>query len=379
MRLLNERLKTDYSRTQTTALSRDRLKNLRIAVIGAGALGNEVVKALGLLGVGRVVIVDPDIVQAADLTRSVFFRFSGKPGEFKASALCSVARELFPDTKWFSEDCEIADIGFGELQASDLLFSCVDTDLARVEIAWISTQLNIPVADAGLGGSDYWHGRVSFFPDRTSACFSCKLTPRRRRELLANWSAAPRPCWEVSEPTTLPSTPTMAAIIGSLQVDFGLRSFFDFTDQTTGQINASTIELTLSNRSQLEIFSTPPSLSCPFHEKKAYRIASSNSVCADDLLDSHSAETIDLDWPICVSAACMKCSCKWSPRRRIGWFRRHGKCPACGSRRILEREIIQELNKDSRWARLSLADVGLPENHQYLLRPNASYLALTSS
>ena len=40
-----------------------------VLVIGAGALGNEVVKNLALLGMGRVVVVDMDTVEASNLSR----------------------------------------------------------------------------------------------------------------------------------------------------------------------------------------------------------------------------------------------------------------------------------------------------------------------
>ncbi len=43
-------------------------------VAGAGALGNEVVKNLALLGVGTILLVDLDLVEPSNLSRSVLFR-----------------------------------------------------------------------------------------------------------------------------------------------------------------------------------------------------------------------------------------------------------------------------------------------------------------
>ena len=47
------------------------LRNARILVVGAGALGNEIIKNLALLGVGNVIIVDMDRIELSNLSRSV--------------------------------------------------------------------------------------------------------------------------------------------------------------------------------------------------------------------------------------------------------------------------------------------------------------------
>jgi adenylyltransferase/sulfurtransferase len=49
----------------------DRLSEARIVVIGAGALGNELLKNLALLGVGNVFIADLDQIEKSNLSRSI--------------------------------------------------------------------------------------------------------------------------------------------------------------------------------------------------------------------------------------------------------------------------------------------------------------------
>ena len=46
----------------------------RILVVGAGALGNEVIKNLALVGVGTTYLIDLDVVEPSNLSRSVLFR-----------------------------------------------------------------------------------------------------------------------------------------------------------------------------------------------------------------------------------------------------------------------------------------------------------------
>src|SRR5258707_3325621 len=52
----------------------ERLSAARVLVVGAGALGNEVLKNLALLGVGTVYVIDLDTIETSNLSRSVLFR-----------------------------------------------------------------------------------------------------------------------------------------------------------------------------------------------------------------------------------------------------------------------------------------------------------------
>src|SRR5688500_13779388 len=65
----------------------------RLIVVGAGAVGNEVIKNLTLLGVGEILVFDRDSIEVHNLTRSVLFRESdiGRP---KAQCAAVRAREL---------------------------------------------------------------------------------------------------------------------------------------------------------------------------------------------------------------------------------------------------------------------------------------------
>jgi molybdopterin-synthase adenylyltransferase len=335
-------------------------------------LGNEVVKTLGLLGAGSVMTVDPDVVTRSNLPRSVFFRERdcGRP---KALALVEALADAFPGTRWESRQCEIADLGLGELANCDLLLSCVDSDIARVEIAWAALAMDLPVADAGLGNPDEWLGRISFFAGRRSACFCCKLSPRRRREILFMAHATAQSCWGTHEAQPMATTPTMAAITASLQVEMGLRSLFALRESSCKEFPSWTYETLLGPHPESRRFSTPLSRHCPLHVSRSeMRPLPHARASARELLESTDMGALELDWPICVGAGCLDCGAVWQPLRRVAWLRRHGSCPRCGSPHILEKENLHRLHRESPWSATPLVDLGLPDRHLYTVRPIAA-------
>jgi adenylyltransferase/sulfurtransferase len=365
----------DHSRTAQTSFANLCLADLRTVVVGAGALGNEVAKALGLLGCGEVLIVDPDTIESHNLTRSVLFRTESAVGEGKAVSLAEACRHYFPDTVWTASTTEIGDTGSAYLAKSDIIFSCVDNELARLEIAYLGTKFDIPVCDAGLGRESYLKARVSFFPGRRFASFCCLLPPSRRRELLTIWECQSYPCWAGGDaPTASPGTPTAAAIGGSMQVETGLRMLFDLRCGLPA--GAESLELELGPEPRLARFRVPLSVTCPFHEE-----VSVNSVIQPagsggtvrQLLSSvvprdSGNPMLVLDWPICVLARCRICGGSWRPMKRLSSLRRSVVCPECGSKELMIERSIYRIGYDSDLLDHRLGELGLPDRNLYTVQ-----------
>src|SRR5687768_1439242 len=91
----------------------EKVKSARVLVVGAGALGNEVIKNLALLGVGNFVVVDMDRIEASNLSRSVLFRETDE-GEFKATCAARAAREIYAGVNAQAINGNLlADVGLG--------------------------------------------------------------------------------------------------------------------------------------------------------------------------------------------------------------------------------------------------------------------------
>ena len=54
-----------------SGFEREFISSLKLLVIGAGAIGNEIVKNLSLFGVGKISLVDFDTIEIHNLTRSI--------------------------------------------------------------------------------------------------------------------------------------------------------------------------------------------------------------------------------------------------------------------------------------------------------------------
>jgi len=364
----------DYSRTEQAGFPRNSVVRLKLMIIGAGALGNEAAKALGLLGCGEVVIVDHDTVESHNLTRSVLFRTEGAVGRSKAASLADACRHYFPDTVWTALETEVTGIGLQWIARSDLVFSCVDNDLARLEIAWLCAKFDRPLVDAGLGGEDHSKCRVSLFPGRAAASFCCLLPPDRRRELLTFWDCQAEPCRFAPErETAFPGTPMAAAVGGSLQVDVGLRYLLK-PPPANPPIAARSIEIVL-DPPQLTSFCISRNPGCPFHgdlvEGCVFEAADSD-MTVNELM--HRARTkrigepsLVLDWPLCLLAKCRDCGARWEPMTRVALFRRSAVCPSCGSGRPVAVRVVHRISSESPLADRSLRDLGMPDRHIYTI------------
>jgi molybdopterin/thiamine biosynthesis adenylyltransferase len=190
------------------------LARSKILVIGAGALGNEVLKNLALLGIGNVVVADMDHVELSNLSRSVLFRETDE-NKSKAECAAAAARHIFPEIKIKALTGNVlADLGLGYVRWADVVIGALDNREARVFVNSACAKVGRPWID---GGIEVFNGIVRGFAPPATACYECTMSSvdwdlinkRRSCSLLARRALAQR---------GTPTTPTTASVIGALQV-----------------------------------------------------------------------------------------------------------------------------------------------------------------
>ena len=361
----------DYSRLAATAFARERVERLTALVIGAGALGNEVIKNLALLGVGTIWILDRDHVERSNLTRSVLFCVPDIEVHLanrtpKAQLAARRAGEINPDVSATGYLGEIADFGLGFLRRANVVFACLDNEMARLEISWSCTRANRPLVDGGLGTTNYSSGQVVVFPGAEGPCSACRKSSAQRGRLLQELQGREDPCWlkeRASEDVAMiTTTPLMASIVGAFQVEMGLRAVLgDAPPADTGTAH----RIVLHPLPLLETATFTRSPNCPLHEaasvlrKVEERMVSADTCTPADLLGGDASAVLGLDWPLTARASCRACGHAWEPLVRRARFR-HDRCPACGSDDVVELDVLTAVSADSPWAGRTFASLGLP-------------------
>ncbi len=198
---------------------RDKVRDAKVLVVGAGALGNEVIKNLALMGVGHLFIVDFDNIEAANLSRSVLFRESDNQRS-KAEVAAARARAINPQihVQYFNGDVTTG-LGLGVFRRMDAVIGCLDNREARLAINRFCYWVNKPWVD---GAIQELLGLMRVFIPGQGACYECTLTEQALRDLSLRYS-----CPLLARQNILlgkvPTTPTIASIIGGMQSQEALK------------------------------------------------------------------------------------------------------------------------------------------------------------
>ena len=196
-----------------------RIRDARVMVVGAGALGNEALKNLALLGVGRILLVDFDVVEASNLSRSVLFRMEDA-GCRKVDAAAARIREINPDVSVAVLHGDVTrDVGLGVYRRMDAVLGCLDNRAARLSVNRACWRVGVPWID---GSIDVLMGMVKIFVPPQGACFECTMT-EKDYELMHLRYSCPMVRPEDVMQGRLPTTPTIASIIGALQVQEAIK------------------------------------------------------------------------------------------------------------------------------------------------------------
>jgi molybdopterin/thiamine biosynthesis adenylyltransferase len=192
----------------------EKIRAARVLVIGAGALGNEILKNLALLGFVSIVVVDLDSIEASNLSRSILYR-STDIGRRKADAAADAVKNIFPEARVHAITADVVHgLGLGLFGWADLVLAGLDNREARLWINRACWKMNKPWIDGAIEGIN---GVARVFVAGTPPCYECTLgetdwailNKRMSCNLLALESDAGG---------KVATTPTISSIIAGLQV-----------------------------------------------------------------------------------------------------------------------------------------------------------------
>lgn len=149
-----------YQRNRRTISTAGQLTLLRsaVAVVGCGGLGGYVIEQLARLGVGRLVVIDPDRFEEHNLNRQLLASLADL-GRAKVEAAVDRVASINPAVSVVPVPRAIGAANGAELLAGvGLVIDALDSIPARLELAATCDTLGLPLVHGAIGG---WYGHVA--------------------------------------------------------------------------------------------------------------------------------------------------------------------------------------------------------------------------
>ena len=346
----------------------DRIQKAKVMVIGAGAIGNEVLKNLALLGIGNIYIFDRDTIEMSNLTRSILFR-AEDCNRLKAEAAADTLRKINPDINvvWRNGDIRF-DLGLGLIRRMDVVIGCLDNRGARLKMNTDCFRIGKPWVDAGIG---QLNGQIRVFSPETGACYECSFTED-------DYIQVGMPCNRLASiyasEGKIPTTPTIASIVAGVQVQETLK-LLDYKNWNGRTLVSHEMIFngTVGECMRVELVRRDD---CLAHETISddeiveLPKASVEKTTFDALLKMvekrlGKGASLELNFDIALTADCAYCHEKTPVLKPVGlYFQEHLVCEKCGNERTLnvfhvinrkQTEVFEQI-KHLKFATLNIPD-----------------------
>jgi adenylyltransferase/sulfurtransferase len=344
---------------------REKVASAKVLVVGAGALGNEVIKNLALMGMGNLFIIDFDTIEAANLSRSVLFRESDNQRS-KAEVAAARAKAINPQINVQFLNADVTSgLGLGVIRRMDVIIGCLDNREARLAVNRFCYWMNKPWVD---GAIQELLGLARVFVPGKGACYECTLTEAAIRDLSLRYS-----CPLLARQNVLlgkvPTTPTIASIIGGIQSQEALKLIHSMP------VEAGKVTHFNGLNNEMHTTAYVPREDCESHwtyGEITELPARAESTTLEDLLRIVRADlgpnaVIELDQELLTSLDCPVCHTSeqiFLPLSQVSF--EAGHCAVCGTLR--DTVLTHAINGDENFLHRSLASIGVPALH--ILRAN---------
>lgn len=171
----------EFTRRQAQAFGRgtiELLRRLSVAVVGCSGTGSPVTEQLARLGIGKLVLIDPDRVEEKNLNRILNTTMSdAKRGRSKVQVLAHAIEQMGFGTQVIALETNLQNPQAIQAVAEcDVVFGCMDSIDGRHVLNRLAVFYNLPYFDVGVklvadgkGGVEQICGTVHYLqPDRSS-------------------------------------------------------------------------------------------------------------------------------------------------------------------------------------------------------------------
>ena len=334
------------------------VRNATVLVIGAGALGNEVIKNLALMGIGNILIADFDTIEDSNLSRSVLFRTSDR-GRRKVDAAAEAVKALNPDVKVKAWHGNINfEMGLGVFRHVDVIVGCLDNREARLSINRFSWAIDRPWVD---GAIQELMGIVRVFRPGEGACYECTLTDMDYQIINLRYSC-PLLARQDILMGKVPTTPTSASIVAAFETQEALKLIHNMEVQPGKalMINGLTNDIYMTeypvkefcmSHSRLE-----PIVELPEATAAGTTLAEMLANARERLGD---AAVLEFDSELVVSMTCGACG-NVEPifKRMARLYEDEAICPNCGAKR--EMNMTHRITGDEDFLERTFAEMDVP-------------------
>lgn len=334
------------------------VRNATVLVVGAGALGNEVIKNLALMGIGNILIADFDTIEDSNLSRSVLFRTSDR-GRRKVDAAADAVKEINPDVnvKAWHGDINF-EMGLGVFRHVDAIVGCLDNREARLSINRFSWAVNRPWVD---GAIQELMGIVRVFRPGEGACYECTLTDLDYQIINLRYSCPLLARQNIMQ-GKVPTTPTSASIVAAFQTQEALKLIHDMEVQPGKalMINGLTNDIYMTEYPVKEFCMShstlDPIVELPEASAGGTTLAGLLAMARERL----GPETVlEFDSELVVKMACGSCGNEEPIFQRMArLYEEAAVCPNCGAKR--EMQMTHRIDGAEDFLDRTLAEVDVP-------------------
>lgn len=210
-----------FSRERLAGYDPEVLGHSVALLVGAGALGQNTAQNLALAGVGEIRIVDRDIFEEHNRTRSPAYPLPEERalyGMEKARAVALKLRRVMtapnPSMRYAHEWVQA--LGDGAFEGASVVVSCVDSPLARAYLSDKARQHGLPFVEGGFEAANV---TLTSFPGargeeaRTTPCWRCSHQDIRGAFSCRFYAA------RVEAAGIIPAMQNAAAVLAGLQAE----------------------------------------------------------------------------------------------------------------------------------------------------------------